>query len=580
MQETLENLLQNQFPDCKVMVETDDRGIAYLSGECDNWQKIVDIGHFIGKMETVRSVVNKIRVKGQEPMQKDYSRMDEQGKRIGILDEADVVIVGAGVTGCSIARELSKFDLKIILIEKDEDVANGATKANNGDIHSGYLEKPGTLKAKLNVRGNAMYDRWAEELGFELNRKGNLLVIHEKEYLSELDYAQKQAEQNGVLCQRITGEEVMAMEPLAAAGEKKPYAGLYVPSMANVDPWNVAIALAENAVDNGVKVILNCTAAGIEREGDRIRAVVTDRGVNKTRYVINCAGVYADDVSAMAGDECFTIHPRKGVIAILDKNVPAYHRPYRIVDAERPLRSTKSSKGGGMATTIAGNNLLGPSADEIENKEDYETDAENLDFAMNRNSISEVSRKDIIRYFVGIRPATYTEDFFIEKSPVTQGLINVAGIQSPGLAAAPAIAEYVIEILKKDMAEKHENLKEKAEFHPYRKKRIRFAALSREEQDRLIKEKPEYGRIICRCETITEGEILDAIRSPIIPVSIDAIKRRTRAGMGRCQGGFCQVRVLELLARELGKDWCDIHLKEGNSTILMKKNRRGEENDT
>lgn len=574
MMNIVKKYLNENYARFNVEVKVNNRrGIVMLCGECDCWQTVVDIGHGVASLPGVKSVVNDITITGVILPKKNYSSLIKKGTEIGVIDNADVVVIGAGITGCGVARELSKYQLKIIVVEKEDDVANGATKANNGDIHSGYLETPGTLKAKLNVKGNAMYDNWAQELHFDFIRRGNLLVIFDETFRSDLESAMERAHENGVDCFIIDGEKVLEMEPLMASSNKKPVAALYVPSMGIVEPWQVAIALAENAVDNGVKIILDCTVCSVLHDNGEIKGVVTEKGIINAPYVINCAGVYADEISEMAGDHCYTIHPRKGTIAIIDKNLPAYTRPVKIIDAERPLHNNKHTKGGGMATTIAGNNLLGPSATEIPDKEDMETSYEDLSVAMACSSICEIGYHNVIRFFSGTRPATYTEDFFIEMSPVTHGFINVGGIQSPGLASAPAVAEYAISILLDDMDKLGKKPGKNKNFNPIRKAKVKFADLTLKEKDELISQRPEYGHIVCRCETITEGEILDALRSPVIPTSVDAIKRRVRAGMGRCQGGFCQPRVLEIIARELGKDWTEITLKGQGSNILMTSNR-------
>lgn len=569
--------LKSKYPSLNLHVSIDERNIVFLSGDCPSWKIVTDIGHEVANLGEIKSVVNELTVNGNTLHKKDYSPYLKAGKKIGVIDSVDVIIVGAGIIGSGIARELSKFKLNIALLEKNDDIACEATKANNGDIHSGYLEKPGTLKAKLNVKGNAMYDTWAEELNFNFIRKGNLLVINDEKYMCDLELIQERANANQVPCELIDGKKIQEMEPLTTKFKKPPYAGLYVPSMATVDPWEVAISLAENAVINGVKIYLGCTVADVLKDNNGITGVITNKGIINTKYIINCAGVYADEISEMAGDKCYSIHPRKGTIAIIDKNIPAYERPFRLVDENHRMISTKNSKGGGMATTISKNNLLGPSSTEVPDKEDMETTPEGLATAMDRSSIDDIGYNNVIRFFSGTRPATYTEDFYIALSEKTDRFINVGGIQSPGLAAAPAIAELAISLLTDNMKKNDDTLLNNPNFNPYLNKKIEFSKLSREEQDRLIKNRPEYGKIICRCETISEGEILDVIHSPIVPITVDAIKRRTRAGMGRCQGGFCQPKVLELLARELGQKWTDITLKGKESHILLSSNRKAKE---
>lgn len=561
------------FPGLELHVSVDERGIATVSGSCDTWDTLVDVGHYVGKCEGVRSVVSDMNVPGLEIPRKDYSAMAERGRQIGEIAQADVVIVGAGVTGCAVARELSRYNLNIIVCEKGEDVATGSTKANNGDIHPGYLEKPGYQKVALNVKGNAMYDAWARELGFSFNRCGNMVVIEDERFRPELEAALEQSKENGVYAEIVDRERALELEPAMREGGVEPVAALYVPSMAIVAPWEVTVALAENAATNGVQFRLNCGVADVISREDGICAVVTEQGIIRTRYLINCAGLYSDDISEMAGDRCFTIHPRKGTLAIFDKSTPPYDHLFRIIDDKHKVNQKVSSKGGGMGTTIGGNALLGPSAKEVPDKEDLETSRAELAYAMSRNCKSDIGYGNIIRIFAGTRAATFTEDFFIEHSPKVRGLINVAGIQSPGLSAAPAIAELVVGIVRDALKRDGGALTPRPDFDPIRKSRKKFSAMTREEQDAAIRENPAYGRIVCRCEQITEGEILDVLHSPIVPTTVDAIKRRTRAGMGRCQGGFCQIRVLELLAQELGRPWTEIELNRQGSAILLRDNR-------
>lgn len=565
--------LKEEFPGLTLQVSVDERGIATVSGACDTWDTLVDVGHYVGKCEGVRSVVSDMHVPGLEVPRRDYSAMAARGREIGEIGQADVVIVGAGVTGCAAARELSRYNLKIVVCEVGEDVATGSTKANNGDIHPGYLEKPGYQKVALNVKGNPMYDAWARDLDFSLNRCGNMVVIEDEKFRPDLEAALAQSQENGVYAEIVDRERALELEPTMRECGVEPVAALYVPSMAIVAPWEVTVALAENAAANGVQFRLNCGVAGVETDETGIRAVVTEQGIIRTRYLINCAGLYSDDISEMAGDRCFTIHPRKGTIAIFDKAVPPYAHLFRIIDDSHQVNKKVSSKGGGMGTTIGGNALLGPSAKEVPDKEDLETSRAELAYAMSRNCKNDIGYGNIIRIFAGTRAATFTEDFFIEGSPKVRGLINVAGIQSPGLSAAPAIAELVVGIVRDAVERDGGQLTPRPDFNPRRKGVKKFSEMTREEQDAAIRENPAYGRIVCRCEQITEGEILDVLRSPIVPASVDAIKRRTRAGMGRCQGGFCQIRVLELLAQELGRPWTEIDLNRRGSAILLRDNR-------
>lgn len=572
---SIQSSLEKKFPNAKIELKVDASGIATLSGECDSWKELVSIGHKAASFKNIRNVVNHMSVRGLELPVKDYEPYRKEGEGVGTVDEADVVIIGAGISGCGIARELAKYDLKIIVVEMSDDVATGATKCNNGNIHPGYAAKPGTLKAKLNVEGNAMYTQWAEELGFELKRVGAMGFVTNPLLKPALYTVKAACEKNGVPYKMLNGEEAEGTEP--GLRGKKVKLAVWMPTMGLVEPYQVAVALAENAAVNGVKFIFNCTVADVLREDGRACGVLTNKGSIRAKYVINCAGIYADDISKMAGDEYFTLHPRKGTIAILDKAVkPEYEALCEHVTWEAiklKIKNMKAeTKGGGMCHTPEGNILMGPSAEEICDKEDKDTDAESLSYAMGRGDES-ISYGDIIRFFASSRPADYKEDFIIELSSKTGGFINVAGIQSPGLASAPAIAKRVEDILREDLKKNGDSLRRRTDWIRTRKAPVCFRRLSRKQQDELIKKNPSYGRIICRCETISEGEILDALHSPVPPASVDGIKRRTRAGMGRCQGGFCQPRVLELMAAEQGRELTDITLKGGESRILFENNR-------
>lgn len=576
---SLEQKLSKKFPDAQIGVSVDKRRILTLTGECSSWSELVQIGHTAAKEKDIKNVVNKMTVKGLTIPKKDYTPYREAGEKLGVVDTVDVVIIGAGISGCGIARELSKYKMNVLVLEMTDDVATGATKSNNGNIHPGYAAKPGTLKAKLNVEGNAMYTEWANDLGFDLHRVGAMGFVTSSWLKPALHAVYKVAKTNGVPAELISGKRAAEIEPgfvrNGLAGQIKQ--ALWMPTMGLVEPYQVAVALAENAADNGVRFRFNCTVADILTEESKVTGVLTDQGIVRSRYVINCAGIYADEISAMAGDESYTLHPRKGVIAILDKaTAPEYQALCSHVTWEGLKLTIKNmkaeTKGGGMCHTPEGNVLMGPSAMEVPDKEDKSTDPTSLGYAMGRGDNS-VQYGDVIRFFAGSRPADYKEDFIIEMSEVTDGFINVGGIQSPGLASAPAIAKMVEGILA-DHAKAHGAALEKDPgWNPKHEEKPIFRRMSRQEQDALIQKDPSYGRIICRCEGITEGEILQAIHSSVPPISVDGIKRRTRAGMGRCQGGFCQPRVLELLAHEQDRKWTDITLKGKGSNILLANNR-------
>ena len=567
--------VKDKFPELNIEIRINERNIATVSGECETWEQLIDVGHFVAEDAKIKNVVSEMTVKGLTITPQDYASMAKEGRKKGIIQKTDVVIIGAGVIGCGIARELSKYDFHCIVVDKENDVSVGASKANNGNIHPGHAVKKGTLKHKLNILGNRMYDEWAKDLQFEFQRNGLMYIAWEEEYLPALKRRYTKGLENGVDGIRyISGEEAMAIEPELKKLDNPPIAAVWLPSLAHVEPYEVTIALAENAAENQVKFMLNTKVCDIVHDG-RIQAVVTSRGVIETKYVINAAGVYADDISRMAGDVSYTIHPRKGTIVLLDKAKTYPYKPqlgFVSNKLENRMMNVKNkeSKGGGCCKTPEGNYLLGPSAKEVWNKEDTSCDAEGIAYALSCCQHKGVGEKDVIRSFAGVRAADFKEDFIIEKSEVTSGLIHVAGIQSPGLSAAPAIAKMVENILLEEMKKEGMSYKRKKNYQPYRPKRRVFRKLSLEEQNKLIKENPDYGQIVCRCEFITKGEILDAIDSPVVPTSVDAIKRRTRAGMGRCQGRFCLPVVLQILAQAQQQDCTEIDFTAKDTNILEK----------
>ena len=574
LNERVEQVLKEAFPHLDIRAEADFRSIVTLSGECTSWQELIDVGHLAAKVDGVRNIVSRMTVKGLEIPKKDYSETVRKGREIGVIDEADVVVVGLGITGCGIARELAKYDLKIIAIDMRDDVGAGATKANNGGVHMAGMVKPGTLKAKMSVRGNYLYDQWAKDLNFEFVRLGHLHYItdiNDMNGLVEIFTTAVKNHDRGP--QMLDGPQTLAMAPgIKEVMQDDPVASCWTPTQAKVHPYQVCVALAENAADNGVRIMLNCELGDVLTEDGQITGIVTEKGIICTKYLINAAGLYADEISEMAGDACYTLHNRKGTIAIYDKDKPPATK--QLAMRYRPnLKKNVESKGGGTDQTPSGNILMGPSATEVPDKEDIDTTQEDLEYTLNRNDNPAITPADIIRIYAGARPADFKEDYVIGMSELTHGLINAGAIQSPGIGSAPGVAEMVEGILLEDMKQNGRTVVRRPDWNPIREKKVKFAELSREEQAALIEKNPAYGRVICRCETITEGEILDAIHSSVVPTSIDAIKRRTRAGMGRCQGGFCQPRVLEILARELGMDWVEVNLKGRNSTVLKEENR-------
>lgn len=469
----------------------------------------------------------------------------------------DVAIIGAGVIGSFVARELSKYNLDIILIEKDTDIANGTTKANSAVIHAGYDAKPGTLKAKLNALGNPMFDKVCKELDVSFKRIGSLVIATDEDEMNRIKELYERGLKNGIPhMQILDGEKVREKE---ANINESVIGALYSPTAGIICPWELAVALAENAADNGVEIKLESKVTDIEKKENDYHIYIDNEKI-KAKYVINCGGVYSEEISRMVGDTSFKITPRKGQYNVLDK-ISGDIVKHVIFQAP-----TKYGKGVLVTPTVHGNLIVGPNAEELDDKENTETTREGIGFVreVSKKTTKKIPFNSTITSFSGLRAKPNTGDFIIEESKVAKGFINVAGIESPGLSAAPAIAQYVIDIFRGF----YSDLQEKEDFTPFRKPFIRFMELSNEEKARVIKEDYRYGRVICRCEGITEGEIVDVINRNAGARTLDAIKRRARPGMGRCQGGFCAPRVMEILARELGQDIKDI-VKDGPESFIL-----------
>lgn len=475
----------------------------------------------------------------------------------------DVIIIGGGVTGSTIARELSKYKIKVIVIEKEDDVASGgASKANSAILHAGYDPVPGTLKAKLNVKGNEMYDELCRDLDVPMKRVGSLVVAFSEEEVKSIYKLFDRGIKNGVRQMSILSRDmVKEIEPNI---NDTVVAALYAKTAGIICPYGFVIAVAENAAQNGVEFAFNSTVLKIDKDDEGIFKVKTQNGEFFGRYVINAAGLYSDVISNMISKKHFSVHPRKGEYLILDKD-QGYLANTVIFQVP-----TKMGKGILVSPTIDGNLLIGPTSEDIEDKEFRATTREGLNKAVigAKKSVDKFDARKTITQFTGVRsvPDVEGEDFIIGESDI-KGFINVAGIESPGFTSAPAIAEMVVDILRDSGL----NLIEKDDFNPKRRPVIRFNELSDEEKNKLIKQNPAYGRIICRCETVTEGEIIDAIKRPLGAKTIDGVKRRVRAGMGRCQGGFCGPRVLEILSREFNISPLEVTKHGGNSNVLSSK---------
>ena len=455
--------------------------------------------------------------------------------------KADVVIIGGGIIGAAIARELSKYSVDVVLLEKGPDVAMGTSKANSGILHAGFDAKPGTLKAVTNVRGNQLYRKLHKDLGLDIKYTGSLVVAKTAEDMETLKDLLVRGNENNVPGLEILDKEaVLKMEPNLA----QDVAGaLWAPTGGVICPFGATIAFTENAVRNGVRLQTECLVEKIAVEDGKVIGVQTSQGFIAAKYVINAAGVHADDISRTAGDNSFSIRPRRGEYVLFDKAVA------KLVNTVIFPTPSKVSKGILVSPTAHGNLFVGPNAQDIDDKEDVATTPDGLQEIISgaRRVVPNLPLNASITQFSGLRAAADGGDFIIKQSDSVIGLIHAAGIQSPGLTAAPAIAEIVGNILR----EQGMTLNEKADFNPVNPPKSKFHALTNEERAQLIAQNPLYGRVICRCESVTEGEIVDAIKAPCGAKTVDGVKRRTRAGMGRCQGGFCGPRVTAILAREL-----------------------------
>lgn len=473
----------------------------------------------------------------------------------------DVIIIGAGVSGAATARELSRYKVNACVIEKEEDVCCGTSKANSAIVHAGYDAATGSLMAKLNVRGNQMMEQLAKDLDFPFKKNGSLVVCLHEEDMPNLQALYDRGVANGVKDLRILNrEELRAMEPNISDDA---YAALYAPTAGIVCPFNLNIAMAENACVNGVEFKFDTEVTGLHPiEGGW--AIETNQGTFETKYVVNAAGVYADKLHNMVSAKKIHITPRRGDYCLLDKTAG------NLVSKTIFALPGKFGKGILVAPTVHGNLILGPTAIDIEDKEGTNTTREGLDQVITKcgMNVKNIPMRSVITSFAGLRAHEDGHEFLIGELEDAPGFIDCAGIESPGLTSSPAIGEMVAEILREKL-----NLEKKENFVATRKGVLDPDALSKEERIELIRKNPAYGNIICRCEMITEGEILDAIHRPLGAKSLDGVKRRTRAGMGRCQAGFCSPRTMEILARERHVSMFDITKSGGDSKIVVGTNK-------
>lgn len=467
----------------------------------------------------------------------------------------DVLIIGAGVTGTMIARELSKYQIDTIIIDKSNDAGNMTSSANSAIIHSGYDPEPGTNKAKFNVLGNKMYPELVKQLDVPYVPCGSLTVALEEEQLDTLKMLAERSKINGVPVELLNREQVLEKEPNINPEVK---GALFAPTAGVIDPFNLVVHAMENAIDNGVNFLRNHEVLDIKKENDYF-IVKTNKEDLYSRIVINAAGVKADKIAAMIEEIDWAITPRKGEYYLLD-----HYKEGLVNSTIFPLPS-KKGKGILVSITSSGNYIVGPSS-ELADPDDLATDAPTLANIKQSASmmVPSIPFRETIRVFSGLRATCTRHDFIIEPAKSERNFINVAGIESPGFVSSPAIAQYVVDELIKPIME----LKDNPSFNPCVKPYHRMHYLSEEEQIQTIKNNPEFGEIICNCEHISLGEINEALSRSCPPVSIKGVKRRTRAGFGKCQGGFCQPKILLLLAKHYGVSPMEIPLNEDGSYII------------
>ena len=471
----------------------------------------------------------------------------------------DVIIIGAGIIGTAISRELSKYKGNFLVLEKYDDVSCGTTKANSGIVHAGFDAKVGSRKAYFNVRGAKMFEALSKELDFPYKKNGAFVLAFDDNTLV-LDELMEKAKLNGVdNCEILSGDEIRKIEPNVSKSVTK---GLYAKDSGIVSPYEMCIAMAENACTNGVKYEFNKEVKSIKKENDYFIITCKDNTTYETKVLVNSAGVHSDEINNMLSNNKYHITPRKGEYVLLDKEYSFYTKTTLF---QLP---TKMGKGVLVAPTTHSNILVGPTAYDTNLKDQTWTTYEGLEEVWNKGSLSvpSLNKGGIITQFSGNRAHEDGDDFIVEFSKDVKGLYNLIGIESPGLASSPAIAAYAVDEIKNYL-----KLEKNDKFIKNRKAITRIANLSSEELNKLIKENPKYGHVICRCEVVSEAEIIEAIHRVPGAHDLDGIKRRTRAGMGRCQMGFCTPRIIEIIAKELNVSVDSITKKGNDSKLIVSK---------
>ncbi len=568
LEKKLNRKLQKKFGGRVKAAVTD--GAIHVSGHLSDWDEIVDACGTCVVRDPELHVVNDIVFDGAPP---------QEMRKPEVTDDSlegrtpDVLIIGGGISGCSIARELMRHKLDVLLVDKEADLALHASGRNDGEVHPGVDLPKGSLKQKYVVRGNRTFDIICRELNVPFIRCGQYagftdwiafagicLYVLNRRFICKVDDTRI-----------VMGKELHRREPNLNPDFK--YA-IYNPMAGSVCPYGLTIAYGENAVENGAQISLSTAVLGMTVTGGKITEVKTNRGTVRPRLVINAAGTFAEDVAAMAGDRFYSIHPRRGTNSITDRKTGTLVHG---ISSIRPLKKTAAhTKGGGIIHTAHDNLLVGPDAVETYEKENFATRPESIEnvFAKQKMTAADLSERDIITYFTGVRAPTFEEDFIIEPGRKTENLIHCAGIQSPGLTTAPAVAEDVAAMAVKYLA-KRMKVEKNVNFNPYRKGVPEVRKLPPAERDALIRENPDYGIIVCRCEEISKGEIEDALKSPVCVPTIDGVKKRVRPGMGRCQGGFCMPLVAKIISETCGIPLEEVKKSGDGSFISFGKTKGG-----
>ena len=524
----------------------EDNGCLVLSGELERWSDIVLAGKIAVHKSPFFGFVNEIECTGEPSMPERKPRIDDSALE---WEEPDVLIIGGGVIGCAIARELSRYKLSILLVEKEHDVAMQASGRNNGLVQSGIGLKKGSQRHKYCKLGNVMFDKVCAELGVDFIRYGQFLSFAKRMWEPFMPLTLLYWKWLGIKGVRVVRrDELRSLEPVLSSDIG---AALHFPSTGAVNPFDLTIAYAENAVQNNVVISFNTIVQGITTEDGTIKSVKTNRGTLKPKIVINAAGVFCEHIAAMAGDRFYSIHPRKGTTAVLDRKYA-----YDLVKSAVSILGTtsakrKHTKDGSIVLTIDGTVLVGPDTIETIHREDFSTSAFNIKeiIATHTRSVPALDEQQIINYYSGIHAATYEEDFVICKGRNVSNLIHAAGMQTPGLTSAPAISVDVAQMAVEFFGGEN-TVGTNPDFNPIRIAPPRPSLMDDTSRAELIESNSDYGIIVCRCEEISKGEVINALRRDVRCDSVDGVKRRVRAGMGRCHGGYCGPQIVDIISAE------------------------------